>query len=235
MHTSFSPPSFPRLSAARTSSRKVIRAGAAAAVAFGTTGVLALGSAPAIAAPAACGHPTVTKQFFGRAFDSYFNKKLPVFRYTLSNCHRMQVRIITYGATTQSIVVPGRTGKLANIALGFRTLNDYVTKDSPPQGGGTYFGETIGRYGNRIAKGTFVLDGVRYHLPINNNGNSLHGGMRRHPDLDRSARVGLGDPPERRSNGGPSVGGVQRAGRRRGDRRGRLLPGDDAFCHDAEA
>ena len=176
MHTSFSPPSFPRLSAARTSSRKVIRAGAAAAVAFGTTGVLALGSAPAIAAPAACGHPTVTKQFFGRAFDSYVNKKLPVFRYTLSNCHRMQVRIITYGATTQSIVVPGRTGKLANIALGFRTLNDYVTKDSPPQGGGTYFGETIGRYGNRIAKGTFVLDGVRYHLPINNNGNSLHGG-----------------------------------------------------------
>jgi aldose 1-epimerase len=121
-------------------------------------------------------HPTVTKQFFGRAFDSYFNKKLPVFRYTLSNCHGTQIRIITYGATVQSIVIPGRNGKLANIALGFRTLNDYVTKDSPPQGGGTYFGETIGRYGNRIAKGTFVLDGVRYHLPINNNGNSLHGG-----------------------------------------------------------
>src|SRR5262245_59052841 len=112
MHTSFNP-SFPRLSAARTSSRKVTRADAAAAVAIGTAGVLALSSAPALAAPAACGHPPVTKQFFGRAFDSYVGKKLPVFRYTLSNCHRMQVRIITYGANTQSIVVPGRTGKLA--------------------------------------------------------------------------------------------------------------------------
>jgi aldose 1-epimerase len=172
MHTSFSPPSSLRLSSAR----KIIRTGAAAAVAIGTTGVLALSSAPATAAPAGCGAPTVTKQFFGRAFDSYVGHSLPVDRYTLSNCHGVQIRIITYGATTQSIVIPGRNGKLANIALGFRTLHEYVTEDSPPQGGGTYFGETIGRYGNRIAKGTFVLDGVRYHLPINNNGNSLHGG-----------------------------------------------------------
>ena len=108
MHTSFSPPSSPRLSSARSSTRKVIRAGAAAAVAFGTTGVLALSSAPATAAHTPCGHPTVTKQFFGRAFDSYVNKKLPVFRYTLSNCHGTQIRIITYGATVQSIVIPGR-------------------------------------------------------------------------------------------------------------------------------
>src|ERR1044071_2228156 len=171
MHTSFSPPSFPRLSSARAPARKVLRAGGPGAA----PGALALGPAPASAPPAAC-HPTVTKHFFGKAFDSYFNKKLPVFRYTLTSCHGAQVKIITYGATIQSIVVPSRTGRPANVTLGFRTLHDYVTKDSPPQGGGTYFGETIGRHRHRIAQGTFVLDGVRYHLPINNNGNSLHGG-----------------------------------------------------------
>ena len=68
--------------------------------------------------------------------------------------------------------------------LGFKTLADYVKFDSPPviANGGPYFGESIGRYGNRIAKGTFTLNQpgvgpVTYTLPINNNGNSLHGGL----------------------------------------------------------
>jgi aldose 1-epimerase len=68
--------------------------------------------------------------------------------------------------------------------LGFKTLQDYVTEDSPPvtANGGPYFGETIGRYGNRIAKGTFTLNQpgvgpVKYTLPINNGVNSLHGGL----------------------------------------------------------
>ena len=65
------------------------------------------------------------------------------------------------------------------MVLGFKTLQDYVKFDSPPvtANGGPYFGETIGRYGNRIAKGTFKLNGKTYTLPINNGVNSLHGGL----------------------------------------------------------
>ena len=80
--------------------------------------------------------------------------------------------------------MPGRTGRVADVTLGFKTLQDYVAYDSPPvtANGGPYFGESIGRYGNRIAKGTFTLDQpgvgpVKYTLPINNNGNTLHGGL----------------------------------------------------------
>ena len=59
--------------------------------------------------------------------------------------------------------MPGRNGKTADVVLGFKTLKDYVTNDSPPvtANGGPYFGETVGRYGNRIAKGTFKLERPR--------------------------------------------------------------------------
>ena len=75
--------------------------------------------------------------------------------------------------------MPGRNGRAADVVLGFKTLKDYVTEDSPPvtANGGPYFGETVGRYANRIAKGTFKLNGTTYTLPINNNGNTLHGGL----------------------------------------------------------
>jgi aldose 1-epimerase len=67
----------------------------------------------------------------------------------------------------------------ADVVLGFKTLADYIKFDSPPvtANGGPYFGEIIGRYGNRIAKGKFQLNGKTYTLPINNNGNTLHGGL----------------------------------------------------------
>jgi len=89
-------------------------------------------------------------------------------RYTLTN-GRVQLKILTYGGILQFINVPDRHGHVANVSLGFGNLPDYEAK-SP------YFGALIGRYGNRIAKGTFTLDGVTYHLPINNPPNSLHGG-----------------------------------------------------------
>ena len=89
----------------------------------------------------------------------------------LSNAHGMQARIIALGASVQSLAVPDRNGKSANIALGYASLGDYL---SNPQ----YFGATVGRYANRIAKGRFTLDGHAYSVPVNNGVNSLHGGTR---------------------------------------------------------
>ncbi|MGI8714776.1 MAG: aldose epimerase family protein [Solirubrobacteraceae bacterium] len=99
--------------------------------------------------------------------------------YTLSNGH-MKANITNFGGIIQSISAPDRNGKLADVTLGFKNLAGYVKNDATKQptggSGTTYFGATIGRYANRIAKGTFKLDGKRYHLPINNGVNTLHGG-----------------------------------------------------------
>jgi aldose 1-epimerase len=91
----------------------------------------------------------------------------------------MTVQILSYGAITQSITVPDKNGNLADVVLGFKTLGNYVAQASPPPPatGGPYFGEIVGRYGNRIADGTFKLNGHTYTLPINNGVNSLHGGF----------------------------------------------------------
>jgi aldose 1-epimerase len=99
--------------------------------------------------------------------------------YTLSN-GSMKVNITNFGGIVQSISVPGKNGKLANVALGFKNLKGYVANDATnqPAGGSgtTYFGATIGRFGNRIANGKFTLNGKTYHLPVNNGPNTLHGG-----------------------------------------------------------
>src|SRR6266516_1804857 len=93
----------------------------------------------------------------------------------------MRGRFINYGDTVQSNSVTDRHGHLKNVALGFKTLDDYVNLDSPPPGtpgfGGPYFGETIGRYANRIGGASFKLNGTTYTLPINNGPNTLHGGF----------------------------------------------------------
>ena len=157
------------------------RAGAAGILTFGLAASLGLGQASAarVALKAPDCSPSVSRQPFGKAFDLYAGKKLPVYRFTLANCTGTRVKVLTYGGIIQSIQTPGRYGREADVVLGFRTLSDYVTKDSPPvtANGGPYFGETIGRFGNRIAKGTFKLDGHTYTLPINNGVNSLHGGL----------------------------------------------------------
>jgi aldose 1-epimerase len=127
--------------------------------------VVALLAGSASAAPREH-RPTITKELFG-----FTPNHQRVDRYTLTNSSGMQVRIITYGGIVQSIRVPDRHGRMANVALGFATLDDYISTGNSP-----YFGALIGRYANRIAKGTFTLDGVTYHLPINNPPNSLHGG-----------------------------------------------------------
>ena len=127
------------------------------------------------------GSPAISVEPFGVAPATPYNGPEQTFRYTLTNCHGTQIRLLTYGAITQSITVPDRRGHLADIALGFKTLADYVNFVSPPPSspnfGGPYFGETIGRYGNRIANAKFPLNGTTYTLPANNNGNTLHGGF----------------------------------------------------------
>ncbi len=160
-------------------SSRGLRIGAAAGLAVATVASLAaMRSAPVTPAGGGCS-PTVSKQFFGKTIEPYTGKNTAVFRYTLTNCRGMRVRVLSFGGIIQSIDVPSARGREADVVLGFKTLADYVKFDSPPvtANGGPYFGETIGRYGNRIAKGTFKLNGTTYTLPINNGVNSLHGGL----------------------------------------------------------
>jgi aldose 1-epimerase len=161
--------------------RPAVRIGAAAVLAVGL-GALAMSQASAAPAHSTCA-PTVTRAPFGKTIEPYTGNLTQTYRYTLTNCRGMQIYLLSYGAITQSIALPGRHGKEADVVLGFKTLQDYVNFVSPPvtANGGPYFGETIGRYGNRIAKGTFQLqqpNGLQtYTLPINNGVNSLHGGL----------------------------------------------------------
>jgi aldose 1-epimerase len=154
----------------------------AAASAVGVAAIAPSATAQPSAAQAKAGSSaplSITKQSFGSTTEPYTGKLTPTFRYVLTNSHGMSVDLLSFGAITQAINVPGKNGKTADVVLGFKTLPDYVANDSPPvtANGGPYFGETIGRYGNRIAKGTFQLNGQAYTLPINNGANSLHGGL----------------------------------------------------------
>ncbi|TCQ04486.1 MULTISPECIES: aldose epimerase family protein [Sphingomonas] len=88
---------------------------------------------------------------------------------TLSNAHGVSAKILSYGATLQSLMGPDRAGKIADVVLGYDDLASYV--DHP-----NFFGVTVGRYANRIAGGRFTLDGKAYQLPLNDKVNSLHGG-----------------------------------------------------------
>ena len=102
--------------------------------------------------------------------------------FTLVNRSGMTVRILDFGGIITEIHVPDRDGEFADVALGFDTPAPY-DGDSP------YFGALIGRYGNRIARGRFTLDGEAFELPVNNGKNHLHGGT---PGFDRvlwAARV----------------------------------------------
>jgi aldose 1-epimerase len=109
----------------------------------------------------------VSKQEFGKTKDGH-----AVQIYTLTGSKGLEARIMTYGGIIVSLKTPDKHGKLGDVVLGFDSLAGYQQDPPPP-----YFGALIGRYGNRIAKGTFQLEGKKYNVPVNNGPNALHGGL----------------------------------------------------------
>src|SRR5439155_20933082 len=114
----------------------------------------------------ASGGHELTRAPFGRTSDGR-----AVELFTLTNIHGIEVRLTNYGGIISSLKTPDRTGRFDDIVLGYDSLTGYL-HDSP------YFGAIVGRYGNRIARGRFTLDGTIYRLAVNNGPNSLHGGLR---------------------------------------------------------
>jgi len=108
--------------------------------------------------------------------------------YTLKNASGMEADITNFGAIVQALKVPGRDGQVADVVLGFGKLADYE-KPNP------YFGAIVGRYGNRIARGRFTLNGVEYKLALNDGQNSLHGGLKGFNHVVWQARVVPGADP----------------------------------------
>jgi aldose 1-epimerase len=109
--------------------------------------------------------PAIHKQPFGKTADGQAADL-----YILTNSKGMEVAITNYGATVVTLKVPDRNGKIGDVVLGFDTAGEY-------ESGKSFFGGTIGRYGNRIANGQFTLDGKTYTLPKNDGNNTLHGGI----------------------------------------------------------
>ncbi|MFF2381723.1 aldose epimerase family protein [Streptomyces sp. NPDC058108] len=138
-----------------TSRRTIIAAAAAAGVTAATAGTAHAGTG--------AGKPV--KELFGRLADG-----TKVHRWSLAN-GGTRLKVISYGGIVQSLEIPDRHGRYANVSLGYGDLASYVA-------GTTFFGATIGRYGNRIAGGRFTLDGKSYQLSVNDGVNSLHGGAK---------------------------------------------------------
>ena len=96
----------------------------------------------------------------------------PITEYTLTNAHGMQVGIINYGGALTKIITQAKDSSWGDVLTGYDSLSGFTQTTNP------YFGALIGRYANRIAKGTYKVDGVVYHAALNNNGQSLHGGLK---------------------------------------------------------
>lgn len=123
----------------------------------GAVAVSGISATPAIAGEA-------KRSTFGKLADG---RAVPAV--TLTNDSGVSATIIAYGATLQSVMLPDASGETVDVALGYDNIEDYVAKPE-------YFGSTVGRFANRIARGNFTLDGKAYRTPVNNGENSLHGG-----------------------------------------------------------
>jgi aldose 1-epimerase len=128
---------------------------------------------------------SITKSDFGKTPDGQ-----AVELYTLHNSKGAEADIMTYGGIVQKLVVPDRSGKMADVVLGFDSLDGYTrasyVKACP------YFGALIGRYGNRIGGATFPLEGQTYTLAKNNGANSLHGGLKGFDKVVWTAKSSVG-------------------------------------------
>jgi aldose 1-epimerase len=122
------------------------------------------GLAAMMAAPAVAGD--VQRKPFGQMPDGTAVEAI-----TLSNAKGIKATILTLGASVQSLIAPDRSGKPADVVLGYDTLAGYIAKPN-------FFGATVGRVANRIAKGRFTLDGKSYQTPVNDGPNALHGGTK---------------------------------------------------------
>jgi aldose 1-epimerase len=128
--------------------------------------VLILAIGPLLLAQAPAQKPGVQQHPFGT------RDGRPVNLYTLTNSHGVEIHAMNYGGIILSIRVPDRKGQIADVVLGHDTLEGYIP--NPP-----YIGAIVGRYANRVANGTFTLDGKTYTLPKNDGPNTLHGGVAR--------------------------------------------------------
>lgn len=106
------------------------------------------------------------------AFDKKVNSK-PVSLYTLNSGNGLIVQVTNFGLRIVSIWTPDKNGKYDDVAVGYENIDRYLNNQ-----GERFLGPVVGRYANRIAKGKFTLDGKEYQLPINNNGQTLHGGLK---------------------------------------------------------
>lgn len=112
------------------------------------------------------GKMEIKKESFGKTTDG---QDVDVF--TLANKNGMSVKILNYGGMVTQMLVPDKTGKIADVVLGYADMKGVLSDKS-------YFGVLVGRYANRIGKGKFSIDGHEYSLAQNNNGNHLHGGIK---------------------------------------------------------
>jgi aldose 1-epimerase len=128
---------------------------------YAILGALTLGAALSVTGANAA---TATRSAFGQLSDG-----TKVEAATLTNGAGMSAKIMTLGATLQSLMVPDKAGHKDDVVLGYDTAQEYLTRPN-------YFGASVGRYANRIAKGKFAIDGKTYSLVTNDGPNSLHGG-----------------------------------------------------------
>lgn len=145
---------------------------------------------PACISLAACNQPSIKKttdmtdstKIPADAFEKTIDGKQTNL-YTLKNKNGITATFTNYGGRIVSLLVPDKTGKLTDVVLGFDSVDGFVNSTE------RYYGATIGRYGNRIAKGKFKLDGIEYHSSINNPPNTLHGGKQGYQEVVWDAKL----------------------------------------------